>query len=281
MNRVLFSTGHLHGRQSIKCLMPLIVILLSGASVMTDAQPLDAQQLYAAKRNPNPSYYPYPDVPFPKFPTTPADTGYQPGMGAEAYFKVLCEQFYGETIYRTADQVEGIYQIRPRAPEPYAASLDQYALEDPYDFVQGKSFESSMYIGKRFGRFEFFESTNLDNPQNPARFFRRSGYTGELKSGAIEYVDTLRSRYGYTWRGVEWPGMRENGIGGGEMFILDLSSNEILGFRRYFIRTGNKRNTPKGYDWQSGQMCKQDIDGRRNSASPHHSFLFRVLQPQK
>ena len=61
------------------------------------------------------------------------DSGYVPGMTQQQYFKHLCENEAGEFIYKTADNVEGIYQIRPRKNVYSEEELQHlYAMEDPY-----------------------------------------------------------------------------------------------------------------------------------------------------
>ena len=44
----------------------------------------------------------------------PADSGYKPGMTPQDYFDHLCKTEAGEFIYRTVENVEGIYIMRPR-----------------------------------------------------------------------------------------------------------------------------------------------------------------------
>src|SRR5574339_72189 len=44
----------------------------------------------------------------------PADSGYRPGMTPEQYFDHLCKSEAGEFIYKTVENVEGLYLMRPR-----------------------------------------------------------------------------------------------------------------------------------------------------------------------
>src|SRR5512147_1589890 len=43
----------------------------------------------------------------------PKDSGYRRGMSSEEYFQHLCRREAGEFIYRTVDNVEGFYFMRP------------------------------------------------------------------------------------------------------------------------------------------------------------------------
>ena len=44
----------------------------------------------------------------------PEDSGYKPGMTSQEYFDHLCKTEAGEFIYKTVENVEGIYMMRPR-----------------------------------------------------------------------------------------------------------------------------------------------------------------------
>lgn len=44
----------------------------------------------------------------------PADSGYKPGMTPQEYFDHLCKTEAGEFIYKTVENVEGLYMMRPR-----------------------------------------------------------------------------------------------------------------------------------------------------------------------
>src|SRR5215510_13873626 len=43
----------------------------------------------------------------------PKDSGYRSGMSSEEYFKHLCEKEAGEFIFKTVDNVDGFYFMRP------------------------------------------------------------------------------------------------------------------------------------------------------------------------
>ena len=51
-----------------------------------------------------------------------------------------------------------------------------------------------------------------------------------------ERVKDLKSRYGFTWRGITRPHDRELGIAGGEVHRFDLQTNEVLAVRRGYLR---------------------------------------------
>jgi hypothetical protein len=85
-------------------------------------------------------------------------------------------------------------------------------------------------------------------------------------------VSAIKSRYGFTWRGIPRPHDRELGIAGGELIILDLNSQEVVAVRRGFIRSGWMKNLT-GIWWLTGQTCPTP------GAKREHLFIKEVLRP--
>lgn len=87
-----------------------------------------------------------------------------------------------------------------------------------------------------------------------------------------EVVSSLNSRYGFTWRGIPRPHDRELGIVGGELIVMDLQHNDVLGVRRGFIRSSGVRNLTDIW-WLGGQVCpiKKALSSSR--------FIQKVLIP--
>ena len=180
----------------------------------------------------------------------PEDSGYRPGMTQQEYFELLCKNEAGEFIFRTVDNVDGIYQIRPRRIYSHGEMQHLHALEDPYGYWVGEweSVGSTIANPKLYSFFEihpsarrkyrlslkeFFDSSlHVEVPPGAtiARYFGYNG--GDTKSMKIEYDTKPRARYGFTWRGVKRPMDREMGIAGGELIVLDLQSMEVMGLRR-------------------------------------------------
>ena len=70
----------------------------------------------------------------------PEDSGYKLGMTSQEYFEHLCKTEAGEFIFKTAENVEGIMQMRPRAEATDYMLQHLYALEDPYGETYGEEF---------------------------------------------------------------------------------------------------------------------------------------------
>ncbi len=176
---------------------------------------------------------------------------------------------------------------------------------DPYDPAEGYEFyerpvlpkEAKKYPGFKFLRFKRlwplepsygsdYKEPWYGRPQPPSpearpKDARRPGQvivysTPDESSERITYpkpepTNTIQSRYGFFWRGIErTPFDRPLGIGGGEEFIVDLKTNEMLALRREFVRIpGGKPSRDNKLDWTEAKSCRGDI----------HKVLRDVLVP--
>jgi hypothetical protein len=235
------------------------------------------------RRNESAEYWPYSTVLAPKLPDPPNPPVYKRGMKAKEYFQALCKAEAGEFIYRTVENVESVYQVRPRRSASTAAIRDRYVMEDPYGYTDAEARTPPMiFLGpKKYHYFEVPATSRIGEGSSDvvARFF---GYDDKNpKSLQREYDSKLKSRYGYTWRGIRRPHDRENAIAGGELIVLDLQTNEILGIRRGFILSGNVRNVHTGIQWEIGSVCPRLTDRPRWPKDFDFSYWFvsKVLKP--
>jgi len=249
-------------------LILLTAFTIGGCTPMTTQADPDKQPIYD-----DPYYWPYSDVAPPKLPEAPQQSTYRPGMSQRDYFQALCEREAGEFIYKTVDDVEGIYQIRPRhyARDPIDLH-SQYALEDPYGYARWEAVNPHfIFIGKK--GYSFFEA-----PDHSGRFVRYTGYDGRHRDTLQqETVQQLKARYGYFWRGIERPHMRDMIIAGGELVIVDLKTNEIIALRRGFSYSGQVRNSPTRISWSISISCPND--STRKNLFYTEEFMHRVLKP--
>jgi hypothetical protein len=326
-----------------------------------------------------PYYWPYPNVPPPKWPQAHPDAKPDAGMTREQYFKKLCQLESGVFIYKTIQDVDGFYVVRPRfvgaslyyGKEPYytyAASSEilfrhRTAIEDPYG-TQGASLSPLSYgsltvVQKaRERRYSYIEIPWVDVsklPNMPYYFhFGRppdypfirdhfylsdppdaTGKPGERKikdvlirrGGQGQYLryersetpiydepirdamqvstvwatrpeqsrpykerdythypavetrtNTLKSRYGVLWRGITRPQDREMGIGGGELIVLDLQTNEILAVHRGFALAENGKNHQ--VMWRTTESCPNLYSGSKFHPlnSLHKTLQFQATK---
>jgi hypothetical protein len=217
----------------------------------------------------------------------PADSGYKPGMTPQDYFDHLCKTEAGEFIYRTVENVEGIYIMRPRKEATDSELSHLYALEDPYGQVLGESrLPQNSYVQPALGKYEFMEMPALGSQKKYRRYYRdENAHPGRKyqtaingKSVLVPYivaeaeVPMTKSHFGYTWRGVARPYDRDMGIAGGELIILDIETNEVVAVRRGYIRSGSGKNIT-GIWWLAGQVCSEMV------AEREHLFVKQVLRP--
>jgi len=219
----------------------------------------------------------------------PEDSGYKPGMTPAQYFDHLCKTEAGEFIYKTVENVEGLYMMRPREQVTDDQLSHLYALEDPYDATDDPHPQDYL-VQPPFGPYQFMESVrtkdDADSSQPYIRYSRGSEkeskrdyvYMDGTRSHRVPYivqregVSLVKSRYGYTWRGIQRPHDRELGIVGGELIVLDVQTQEALAVRRGFIRSGNVRNLT-GIWWLGGQVCpiKKSLSSSQ--------FIQKVIRP--
>ncbi|MCE9639240.1 MAG: hypothetical protein K8S22_03650 [Betaproteobacteria bacterium] len=183
----------------------------------------------------------------------PEDSGYRKGMSQQEYFEHLCKTEAGEFIFKTVDNVEGIFQLRPRKNVYSEEELKHlYAMEDPYGHYTEENenigfqmveplkytyFEIPVGGARKYGadwRSLLDPSLFIAPPQGAsiARYTYIASQTADSHNKRLEYDDKVKSRYGFTWRGIKRPHDRELGIGGGELIVLDLQTNEVMAVRR-------------------------------------------------
>ena len=86
----------------------------------------------------------------------PEDSGYKPGMTSQEYFDHLCRTEAGEFIYKTVENVEGLYMMRPRKEATDWDLEHLYALEDPYGHTNGETNDFE-FLFVEPNRYQFVE----------------------------------------------------------------------------------------------------------------------------
>lgn len=231
----------------------------------------------------------------------PEDSGYKPGMTTKEYFEHLCKTEAGEFIFKTVEDVEGVYQMRPRVMVTDYELQHLYALEDPYGAYESASEESYVnpwYPDSVKGGYRLFKPDQnykfLEKPlsitdgtaylrftrPNTNKLIAENGHylypIGQEPKVIQERVKELRSRYGFVWRGIKRPHDRELGIAGSEVIVLDMQTKEVLAVRRGYAANGGKtKETVGGIWWLGAAKCPATLPG----VEP--SFIHKVLRPSK
>ncbi len=164
---------------------------------------------------------------------------YQKGMSAESYFKQLCEKEAGDFVFRSVDGVEGIKIMRPGIQSLGVPML--YEMPGSAFFANYKA--QGYFVSSVNGKYAFvdvveFKNDRSDNTQLIHYYLDSMLPTRAQPWGVTHYpIKESKARYGYTYRGLNRPNERENGILGGELIILDMTTNEVLAYRRIFYRS--------------------------------------------
>lgn len=203
-------------------------------------------------------------------------------VGTIAYFNYKCEKYGGEFIYETVDNVNGILQMRTRNPEDYFDRLSKNDIpEDPYGHTNWEAQNpGTLFVNERNGYFfpETEQSPNLSDKRYPLtklnntpaqqgqKYWRYSLSVGDEELSLFaENVSSLKSKYGFTWNETRSLWDRFFGVWGGELIIMRLNDDSILGLRRgYFYR---------GIFSDRLEICPE------KGHKPTLDFLRKVLKP--
>ena len=191
---------------------------------------------------------------------------YKKGMSAEAYFKELCEKEEGDFVFRMVERVEGIQILRPMSTVTGVDLWDEVGAPSPGFFVDQNN-----------GLYKFVDAFELINrsatkTQLVHYFIDPRMPQGKPPYGEVRLVITKsRARYGFTYRNSPLEN-RELGIKGGELILLDLETNEVLGLRRFFA----KLQFIKPLSAQVMQSTPCRLLGAKDS---NNRFIARILKP--
>jgi hypothetical protein len=189
-----------------------------------------------------------------------------------AYVQELCAKQGGTKIYRTVDNVEGIFQMRARPARDDVQWRDQFGLHDPWGLAWFDFAIPAIGIGSGSGQpgrvYWFLEQQPGVSVEGPP--YRRRFSTDDRDPGVV--VAELRSRYGYVIDDLSTHEMRSRWIAGGRIRIIDLSSQELLAEQTGFFRAfGAQFNEPWRGVTGSVNFCHGQM--------ALHAFVMQVLKP--
>lgn len=137
-----------------------------------------------------------------------------------------------------------------------------WLVTDTYPFIERVNWENSSTTAPRFFRLQWELPMNARIVQEPGKSKRYLLLpAGHQPAPRGVQTNELRSRYGVSWRGVARSiHDRDLGIAGGEIIVMDLQKNEVLGVMRTYVISGNMdRNSSEqkeGINWGYGVSCK-------------------------
>jgi len=213
----------------------------------------------------------------------PKDSGYRRGMTSEQYFQHLCNAEAGEFIFKTIEDVPGLYFMRPPDRPTDDDLIDRYKLEAPeiertFHVLRATPEErASIFINPPWAHFSFVEERNYEkNATKP--YLRVLGYRQRVSPMRTEPEDELQSKYGLVWRGIKRPSDRELYIAGSEWLVIDLSTREVIALQRDYGRTGRVRHTTRGVWWLNAANCPQS-SSKNIFGDRIYKFVSKALKP--
>lgn len=213
----------------------------------------------------------------------PDDSGYREGMTGKEYWEQLCKTEAGEFIYRTVDNVEGFYFMRPPNRPSDDDMKDRYKLEAPdlervYQHPPTAEERSKSFVRPPWATFRYVEEQN-SNVEDVKRYLRMYGYNSRKELAVqTEKISTLKSQYGLIWRGIRRPHDRELAIAGSEWIVIDIQTSEVLAVQRNFALTGWVKRTSGGIWWLTAPGCA-NTSAKNLDLSRYYDFVTMVLQP--
>ena len=201
---------------------------------------------------------------------------YRDGMTPSQYFEVLCREEAGEFIFHAVNDVDVVFELRPREEARPEQFHHLFAMEDPYGYVRG---ESRKEIGATWTNGNVYREIERA-AANGVGYERLARRNIDARAATIEHIEVPSARYAFVWRGIVRPHDRENGIAGGEIIVIDLETKEVLGFRRGFALT---RVGVRGASWEFAPVCPNA--GLRRGRSKDFDFglwfVSQVLRPRR
>lgn len=213
----------------------------------------------------------------------PKDSGYRWWMTSEQYFEHLCKTEAGEFIFKTVENVEGLYFMRPPNRPKDDDLEDRYKLEAPdiertFQLKRAVIEErATIFVAPPYNNFRFVEEPNREGG---GKYRRAFGYVGGKAPMQVESADSRMSTYAMVWRGIRRLHDREHAIAGSEWLIFDFNTNQVLAVMRNYGRTGKSSNTPDGIWWLGAASCPIFAQRYKFATSEKISdFAQKVLKP--
>ena len=198
---------------------------------------------------------------------------------AEEYFEALCEKEAGDSVFDRRVAVSGIAQLRLPIPKHVRDGLGSYSEESSGTSYLAVHSDPPGYLVRRDARlYKYMEIvTDFSIDGVPLSIIRYSRDENENSSPAVKGLRSdaatkFSARYGYLWRGTPQFDSRSEGIIGGELIVLEMNSQEILGVRRMFFRDDVDLSVTDRVRWSS-RRC----GGIKNEGL---HFVVGILKPE-
>lgn len=233
---------------------------------------------------------------------------------AEAMFQERCKTA-GEKIYRTAENVEGVFLMKIRAGITNYG--DQFRLDDPYghdstedeyikSFLYGRNSRGALadpdratrfgyrYVeaidavdGKRYrymGSIKSVGKKDTNAPNIQAELKRNPNYDLNIYGFVLDKVPALglAPQYGVTYDDISTLKEREYWIAGSSLKVIDLTKNEVIAERiGYMMDRGQGNNSSGRSPWllAASHACPRfpTNGGSTDQVTQTRNFVEKVL----
>jgi hypothetical protein len=222
---------------------------------------------------------------------------------AEAMFQERCKKA-GEFIYRTAEDVEGVFLLKIREKNDRYA---QYKMDDPYGHDStGEYYLKSFFYGRdKKGSFivdgpvasEGYRYVDAINQKDGQRY----RYTGRIDQPWLRdkrYGEWVRDfvldktlapdptpRYGVTYDDISTREERDYWIAGSSLKVIDLETSEVMAERIGYMMDrgqGNKSGGRAPWLMAARTACPRfsvDPGGQTHQIDQTRKFVEKVLHP--
>jgi len=221
---------------------------------------------------------------------------------AEAMFQERCKKA-GEFIYRTAENVEGIFLLKLRPDR--INKRDQYEMDDPYGSDLGGDAYIRLFLRARndeghldsmkVGGYGYADAIDPDDG-------KRYRYTGRMdepwqrdKSYEEGYMRLILDkvpapdpapRYGVTYDDISTREERDYWIAGSSLRVIDLKTNEVMAERiGYMMDRGQGDQSGGRAPWlfAANYACPEFFPYHGSTVQIHQTrtFVEKVLQLAK
>lgn len=233
--------------------------------------------------------------------------------GAKAMFAERCKTA-GEKIYKTVENVEGIYLMKIRPGDINFG--DQFKLDDPYghdsggemyllNFLRGFHHQSSITQGPGFPPREGYAFVEAVEPKDGQRYrytgridqpsLTDSSYSADYKRFVMDrtLAPGKQPRYGVTYDDISTLEEREYWIAGSSLKVVDLQTNEVIAERIGYMvdwAQGSQAGGRSPWLFAADNACPdfnrnrlRRVPGPGSSAQAGQSldFVEKVLKPSK
>lgn len=216
---------------------------------------------------------------------------------AWAHFKKRCDENAGEKIYKTAENVEGIFLMKPRPKATQDQLREQYWMGDPYGYRHGiQWYDTQVFpflwdMDERGGSvttrterrgFNFVEAPLPDSSIHNKETVLRFTLHREAQKLVEKPVSTRQSVYGITWEDISTREDRDHWVAGSKFQIVDLRSNEVVAERiGYLIESGfGSTGQGGGRDaWSAARVTGGSCPPIPINGSIDRLFVAKVLKP--